>query len=126
MLAMMSVLDDTGGTAVLAEARRLNMDCIVEVHDERELQRALALGAAIIGINNRDLATMATDIRHTFRLVDMLDDRSVRRVLVSESGISGPDDLRRLRAHGVNIVLVGEHLMRQPDPGAALRDLLAA
>ena len=77
---------------------------------------------SLLGINNRDLRTMTTSLAHTFRMVDMIEDRSI---VVSESGIRTADDLRRLREHGVHITLVGEHLMRQPDPGAALRELLA-
>jgi indole-3-glycerol phosphate synthase len=65
---------------------------------------------------------MKTSIEHSMRLAEMLDDTSI---LVSESGIRTPEDLTRLRAHGIHIVLVGEHLMKQPDPGAALKTLLA-
>jgi indole-3-glycerol phosphate synthase len=77
---------------------------------------------SLLGINNRDLRTMKTSIEHSMRLAEMLDDTSI---LVSESGIRTPEDLTRLRAHGIHIVLVGEHLMKQPDPGAALKTLLA-
>ncbi|HMN96797.1 MAG TPA: indole-3-glycerol phosphate synthase TrpC [Phycisphaerales bacterium] len=110
----------------------LGMTVLLEVHDVENLLRLRQhvgfphSGYSLLGINNRNLATMTTDLRHTFRLLDLIDDRSIRRVLVSESGISTPDDLRRLREHGVNIALVGESLMREADPGAALRALLAA
>lgn len=110
-------------------ATELGMTTLLEVHDVESLYRAINHvgfphpGYSLLGINNRDLRTMTTDLSHTLRMVDLVEDR---RILVSESGISTPDDLRRLREHGVRIVLVGEHLMRQPDPGEALRLLTAA
>ncbi|MCA9298680.1 MAG: hypothetical protein KDA28_06415, partial [Phycisphaerales bacterium] len=73
-------------------------------------------------INNRDLTTMTTDIHHSLRLVDLVDDPSI---VVSESGIRTPADLKALGQAGIHIVLVGEHLMRQDDPGEALRALLS-
>ena len=118
--AMMSVLNDTGGTAVLAEARRLNMDCIVEVHDERELQRALALGAAIVGINNRDLKTLTTDLSVTERLAPLVP---ANVLLISESGISSRADVGRL-APRADAFLVGSSLMAAPDIAEAARALV--
>jgi len=109
-------------------AKDLGMTTLVEIHDVESLlkiKRHIGFphsGYSLLGINNRDLRTMTTDLSHTFRVVDMVENT---RVLVSESGIRTRDDLARLRQHGVNIVLVGEHLMRRPDPGAALRELLA-
>jgi indole-3-glycerol phosphate synthase len=106
-------------------ATELGMTVLVEAHSAENLLMVSNhvgfphAGYTLLGINNRDLATMTSDIRHTFRLLDLIDDPAMRRVLVSESGITTADDLRRLRGHGVNIVLVGEHLMRQADPGAA-------
>ncbi len=108
-------------------ARELRMTTLVEAHD---LDRLLKVrhyigfphaGYSLLGINNRNLKTMKTDLGHTFRLLDLVEDR---RVIVCESGIGSPADLAKLRRHGVNIVLVGEHLMAQPDPGKALRELL--
>lgn len=112
-------------------AIELGMTVLIEAHSVENLLKVRHVigfphsGYSLLGINNRDLSTMTTDIRHTFRLMDLIDDRAIRRVLVSESGISTTADLARLRDHGVNIVLIGEHLMRQDDPGAALRELLA-
>ena len=109
-------------------ATELGMTTLLEVHDVDNLLRAVNVvgfphaSYSLLGINNRDLRTMKTSLEHSMRLAEMLDDTSV---LVSESGIRTPEDLRRLRAHGIHIVLVGEHLMRQPDPGLALRALLA-
>jgi indole-3-glycerol phosphate synthase len=109
-------------------ATELGMTTLLEVHDVDNLLRAVNIvgfphaSYSLLGINNRDLRTMKTSLEHSMRLAEMLEDTSV---LVSESGIRTPQDLARLRAHGIHIVLVGEHLMKQPDPGVALRDLLA-
>ncbi|UCD76749.1 MAG: indole-3-glycerol phosphate synthase TrpC [Phycisphaerales bacterium] len=108
-------------------AQKLNLTTLLEIHEVESLlkvKRHVGFphpGYFLLGINNRDLRSMKTDVGHTFRLLDMIEDRSV---VVSESGIRTPMDLSRLRAAGVGIVLVGEHLMRQPDPGKALQELL--
>lgn len=108
-------------------ARELGMTALVEVHQTENLlkmHRHIGFphwGYSLLGINNRNLDTMTTDLSHTVRLTEFIENTSV---LVSESGIRSADDLARLRAHGVNIVLVGEHLMRQPSPGDALREML--
>lgn len=108
-------------------ARELHMTTLVEAHDVENLLKVRRhigfphAGYSLLGINNRDLRTMQTDISHTFRMAEMVEDK---RVLVSESGVKSADDLKKLRQHGVHIVLVGESLLRQPDPGAALRELL--
>lgn len=109
-------------------ARELQLTTLVEVHSMENLLRVRPhvgfpdRSYGLLGINNRDLAAMKTDIAHTLRLIDLVDDPSV---LVSESGIKAPEDLKRLRKVGVRIALVGEHLMREEDPGAALKKLLA-
>lgn len=109
-------------------ATELGMTTLVEVHSVDNLCRMLNhvgfphAGYSLLGINNRDLSSMTTDLSHTFRMLDLIEDP---RVLVSESGIRTTDDLRRLRSHGINIALVGEHLMREADPGAALAEMLA-
>ena len=108
-------------------ATELGMTTLIEVHDVVNLLRIVNIvgfphaSYSLLGINNRNLRTMKTSIEHSMRLAEMLEDTSV---LVSESGIRTPQDLARLRAHGIHIALVGEHLMKQPDPGAALRELL--
>jgi indole-3-glycerol phosphate synthase len=100
---------------------------LLEVHDMESLLRVRPhvgfphRSYSLLGINNRDLATMTVDINHTLRLADLTDDRSI---LVSESGIRTNRDLARLREQGIRIVLVGEHLMRQPEPGQALAAML--
>jgi indole-3-glycerol phosphate synthase/phosphoribosylanthranilate isomerase len=120
VLVMMSVLDDAVAAAVLAEARRLGMDAIVEVHDEAELQRALDLGATIVGINNRDLKTLSTDLSVTERLAPMVP-RDV--LLISESGISSRTDVERL-APIADAFLVGSALMAAADVVDASRALV--
>ncbi|MFM9958037.1 MAG: indole-3-glycerol phosphate synthase TrpC [Phycisphaerales bacterium] len=108
-------------------ARELQLTTLIEVHSMENLLRVRPhvgfpdRSYGLLGINNRDLSAMKTDLAHTLRLIDLVDDVSV---LVSESGIKTPEDLRRLRRVGVRIVLVGEHLMRAEEPGAALRELL--
>jgi indole-3-glycerol phosphate synthase len=112
---------------MLILSQRLGLTTLVEVHELESLLKVRPhvgfphAGYWLLGINNRDLTTMKVDLNHTLRLLDMVDDRNL---IVSESGISAFDDLRRLREAGVRIVLVGEHLMRQPDPGEALTRLL--
>lgn len=111
---------------LLILATELRMTSIVEVHSIENLLKVRPHigfphpGYMLLGINNRNLATMTTDVSHTLRLVDLVDDRSI---LVSESGIRTRSDIARLSEAGVHIVLVGEHLMRQPNPGQALADL---
>ena len=108
-------------------ARELNMTSLVEAHDVDRLLKVRHhigfphAGYSLLGINNRNLKTMETDLSHTFRLLEFVTDR---KVVVCESGIKSPADLSRLRQRGVNIVLVGEHLLRQPDPAQALRELI--
>jgi indole-3-glycerol phosphate synthase len=108
-------------------ATELGLTTLVEVHTVENLLKVRDHigfphhGYSLLGINNRNLKTMTTDLGHTLRLAELVEDRDV---LVSESGIGTRDDLRKLRAHGVNIALIGESLMRQPDPEKALRMLL--
>ena len=120
VLVMMSVLADGDAAAVLAEARRLSMDAIVEVHDEAELARALALGAAIIGINNRDLKTLTTDLAITERLAPLVP---ADVVVISESGVKSRADVERLGRHA-DAFLVGSALMAAPDIAEAARALV--
>ncbi|MCY7398162.1 MAG: bifunctional indole-3-glycerol-phosphate synthase TrpC/phosphoribosylanthranilate isomerase TrpF [Sphingomonas bacterium] len=120
VLVMMSVLNDAIAAAVLAEARRLGMDAIVEVHDEDELKRALELGAAIVGINNRDLKTLKTDLSVTERLAPLVPTEVL---VISESGISSRADVERL-APIADAFLVGSALMAAPDVVDAARTLV--
>ncbi len=108
---------------LLALARTLGLECLVEVHDERELERALAADAQIIGINNRDLRTFEVDLAVSERLRPLIP---ADRVVVAESGIHTRADVERLRALGVNAVLIGEALVTAEDAGAKIRELLRA
>jgi indole-3-glycerol phosphate synthase len=109
-----------------ALARSLSLDVLVEVHTADELDRVLdtlgETGADAIGVNNRDLKTFDVRLERSLELVDRIPAGVVR---VTESGIATPDDIARLRTAGFDAFLIGESLMRQPDPGAALKDLLA-
>ena len=119
-LAMLSVLSDEAAVAVYAEARLLGMEVITEVHDEAEMARATALGADIIGINNRDLKSLTTDLAVTERLAPLAPAGAL---LISESGIATRADVERL-AHHVDAFLVGSSLMAAPDIREAARALV--
>jgi len=119
VLVMLSLLDDAAARAMIEEARRFDMDALVEVHDEAEMARALALDAPLIGINNRDLRDLSIDLATTERLAPMAPDR----ILISESGISTRADVQRL-APLADGFLVGSSLMQAADPADAARDLV--
>ena len=119
ILVMLSVLDDADAKAMIAEAKRFDMDTLVEVHDEGEMRRALGLGAELIGINNRDLRDLSIDLSTTERLALI----AAGCVLVSESGIGSRADVERLSGK-VDGFLVGTSLMRAADPGQAARALV--
>lgn len=119
VLVMLSVLDDDEAAAILREAQTLGMEALVEAHDEAEVRRAVALGAKIIGINNRDLRTLEVDLTTTERLAHLVPQD---RVLVAESGIAERADVERL-APFADAFLVGSSLMRSPVPARAARAL---
>lgn len=104
----------------LQMAAELGIDVLVEVHDEKELEKSLAAGSRIIGINNRDLRDFTVDLATTLRLRQEIPDAIP---VVSESGIRNRDDIRTLQDRGINAVLIGESLMRSDDRAAALRKL---
>lgn len=116
VLLIVRILDDAQLRGFREYAEGLGLAALVEVHDEAELERAAHSGARIIGVNNRDLATFQTDLATTERLAALAPPDCV---LVGESGITGVHDVERLAAAGVDAVLVGEALMRSPDPAAA-------
>ncbi|HQT78074.1 MAG: indole-3-glycerol phosphate synthase [Rhodospirillales bacterium 20-64-7] len=121
ILLIMAALSDAQARELEQIAHSLDMDVLVEVHDRDELDRALALETSLIGINNRNLKTLKTDLAITEELAPLVPPD---RFLIAESGIRNTDDLRRLSAVGPNCYLVGESLMRQPDVAAAVRELL--
>ena len=119
ILVMLSLLDDAAAREMIEEARLLSMDVLVEVHSEGEMRRALALGAPIIGINNRDLGNFNVDLATTEQLAGLAPDR----LLVSESGISSRAEIERL-APLVDGFLIGSALMRSADPAQTARKLV--
>ncbi|HWA61671.1 MAG TPA: indole-3-glycerol phosphate synthase TrpC [Caulobacteraceae bacterium] len=121
VLVILAMVDDHLAAEQIAEARRFGMDVLVETHDEAELDRAAALGADLIGVNNRDLRTFVTDLAVTERLAARAPKDAL---LVTESGIFTPADAARLERAGARAMLVGESLMRQADVEAATRALL--
>lgn len=122
ILLIMAMLDDDSAREMFSLARDYHaMDVLVEIHDERELARALGLGADMIGINNRDLRSFVTDLDVTLRLAPKIPDDIL---VVAESGLSSPGDLKRLSDIGVTTFLIGESLMRQADVASATRALL--
>jgi indole-3-glycerol phosphate synthase len=120
ILLIVAALETPDLDALLREARTLDLDALVEVHDERELERALEVEADILGINNRDLTDFSVDIDRTF---DLLSDVPAGKTVVSESGFSTRDELDELERVGVDAVLIGETLMRASDIEAAAREL---
>ena len=121
ILVIMAMVTDDQAKALLDAAAQWGIDALVEVHDEDELERALALPCSLVGINNRNLKTFVTDLGVTLRLAPHIP-KSVH--VVAESGLSAPADLKRLAGAHVTTVLVGESLMRQKDVAAATRMLL--
>ena len=120
VLIICAILDDGELRAYRQLAKELGLDALVEAHDEYEVDRALNLGAEIVGVNNRDLRTFQVDMNNSIRLRKMAPDNVV---FVSESGIRTPEDIRILYENKVDGVLIGETLMRSPDKKAALESL---
>jgi indole-3-glycerol phosphate synthase len=123
ILLIVAALDDAALVQLSALAQSIGLDVLVEVHDARELERALATSAPLVGINNRNLRTFDTRLETTLELLDRVP---ADRLLVTESGIHTRADVTRLRAAGVHAFLVGEAFMRAEDPGAELRRLFDA
>ena len=120
-LLIIAALDDVELSTLMREARSIGLDVLVEVHDEAELARALAAGADMVGVNNRNLRTLAVDIQASRRLAPLFPAHVVG---VAESGLKTADDLQALRAVGYGAFLVGERLMTAADPGVAVAEIL--
>jgi len=120
VLLIVAALERSQLADLLSVARSRGLAALVEVHDEREASAALESGAVIVGVNHRDLRTFDIDLSLTGRLRKEIPDRVI---LVAESGIHSADDARRLHEAGADAILVGEELMRSPDPAARIREL---
>lgn len=121
VLLIAAMLEPAQLTDLVAEAAEIGLDVLLEVHDERELEMALQVPVELVGINNRDLRSFHTDLAVTERLAPRIP---ADRLVVAESGIAGRADIRRLQAAGASVFLVGESLMRSPDIGVKLDELL--
>ena len=121
ILVIVAILSRDELGELMALARSFWMQCLVEVHDEDELEVALDAGAEIVGINNRDLRTFETDLEVTERLAPLVPGD---KIVVSESGIGERDHVRRVGAAGASAVLIGEALVTAGDPGQKLRELV--
>ena len=115
-----AILDDTNLRELLALGRSLKMEALVEVHSREELDRALAAGARIIGVNNRNLRDFQVRLETSLELAEAIPEDCIA---VSESGLRSHDDLVRLQLAGFDAFLIGEHVMQSADPAAALRAL---
>jgi indole-3-glycerol phosphate synthase len=120
VLLVVGALEQEDLASLYAQSRELDLDALVEIHDDEELERALELDCDVIGINNRNLEDFSVDIQRTF---DLLADVPAGKVVVSESGIHHRGQIEELEQVGVDAVLVGEAIMRAPDPESALREL---
>jgi indole-3-glycerol phosphate synthase len=121
VLLIAAILDDNELEELLSLSHALGMQCLVEVHNQNELKRALACGARIIGINNRDLNTLKVDINVTRKLRPHVPRG---HLVVSESGIKGRDEVKKLKEWKVNAMLVGEALVSTDNPAAKIKELL--
>ncbi len=120
-LLIVAALSDGQLRDLIALGRELGMEPLIEVHTGEELDRALAAGARIVGVNNRDLKTLTVRVETSYELIEQIPEECLA---VAESGLRSHDDLKKLRAAGFDAFLIGEHLMLSPDPGASLRALL--
>lgn len=123
ILLIVSALDDARLNELLALAHQLGMDVLMEVHDREEMQRAIRSGARLIGINNRNLRTFELSLNTT---LDMLAMVPADRLLVTESGILAPQDVKLMRDHNVHAFLVGEAFMKAENPGEKLSELFGS
>jgi indole-3-glycerol phosphate synthase len=120
VLLIVAALEEAQLADLIAVAKSRGIAALVEIHDEREAAMAVEAGAQAVGVNHRDLRTFAVDLGLTERLRKAVPDNVV---FVAESGIHGPEDARRMHDAGANAILVGEELMRSPDPAARIKEL---
>jgi len=123
ILLIMAILSNSQFTELLATADGINLECLVEVHNTKELERAMTAEPQIVGINNRDLTTFEVDLSTTEKLLEIIPEEII---LVSESGIQSQKDVEMLGQLGVDAVLIGEALMRREDAGKALLEFVGA
>ena len=123
VLLIAGAVSETLLAGLMLEADLAGLEVLFEVHDAAEMEAAERLGAKLIGINNRNLKTFETDVKNTLELLPKVPEGAT---VVSESGIRGAEDVARLRDAGVHAVLVGEHLLREDDPGAAVRNFMGS
>jgi len=122
VLLIVAALEEKDLKSLYAESRRMELDVLCEVHDREELVRAMALGFTVIGVNSRNLHTMQVEPQTQIDLAQLLPPTALR---VAESGLRSAADIAKMRDAGFDAFLIGETLMREPDPGAALTALLA-
>jgi len=120
-LLIVAILGNDQIKQFLSVAEKLDVDCLVEAHDEIELDRALECGAEIIGINNRNLHTFEVDMRTCEKLIPKIPKD---KVIVAESGIKTHDDIKKLQEFGANAVLIGETFMREENIGQKIEELM--
>ena len=121
VLLIVAILDNDTLTRFIQTAASLDLDALVEIHNKEELKRAVACGAEIIGVNNRDLRTFEVNMKTAEDLIPQIPEGIIT---VAESGIKSFDDVKRLKECGVNAVLIGETFMREADIGAKIREIM--
>lgn len=121
ILLIVAILSQEKLTHLLSVAEHLDLDCLVEVHDEKELQQALDSGAKIIGVNNRNLRTLEVDLQTSEKLIPQIPKD---KIIVAESGIKSKADVDRMKQLGAHAVLIGETFLRANDAGAKVRELM--
>ncbi|MGB3621763.1 MAG: indole-3-glycerol phosphate synthase TrpC, partial [Ketobacter sp.] len=123
ILLIAASLTDSQIKELTDTAIEMDMDVLIEVHNEEELERSLSFNQPLVGINNRNLHTFEVSLQTTFSLLEKIPQD---RIVVTESGILSVDDVQIMREQGVNSFLVGEAFMRSPDPGQTLRQLFVS
>jgi indole-3-glycerol phosphate synthase len=121
VLLIAECLSDADMALLFETAAELGMACLIELYDPENLPRVLRLSPPLVGVNNRDLRSFVVDLNHSLTIRPQVPEQTI---FVSESGIRTPADVALLANHGVNAILVGESLMRQPDVGMAIDTLL--